>query len=193
MAAWAAICFPKCGFALWESFSAVLLLVGGLALVRIGMQVTSLKSDLEKTKFRLDCEVESGALLAKELELMLSAKQHKEQTTKEIKIGAFWNGSAAGTRMSAREEETKEEKEKRVAEYLEEVGGVVVSESDLRNWLKREHEDHGAATYGIEKLQRDIDNVHGLLSKALKGGRSKTEAIHEALFVLSSDTTTSFA
>jgi hypothetical protein len=131
-------------------------------------------SELEQTKFQLDTEVKSSAILAKELELMLAKGQ--DSSPKE-RIGAYWNRSAAA---SARVDETKEEKEQRVAEYLEDVGGIVVSETDLRRWV-------GAADR-LKKAEADMDMTRALLSESLRnGGKNKTEAINEVLFILSKD------
>lgn len=132
-------------------------------------------SELEQTKFQLDTEVESSAILAKELELMLAKGQ--DSSPKAARIGAYWNRSAAA---SARVDETKEEKEQRVAEYLEDVGGIVVSETDLRRWV-------GAADR-LKKAEADMDMTRALLSESLRnGGKNKTEAINEVLFILSKD------
>ena len=137
--------------------------------------MAALRSELERIKFQLDTEVESSAILAKELELMLVKQRDSSPKKRDNKIGAFWSGSAASTR----EDETKDEKEQRVAEYLEDVGGIVVSEADLRRWVR--------AQDGLKKAEADIDMARALLSKSLCGGRNKTEAINEALFILSKD------
>ncbi|MCP3879845.1 MAG: hypothetical protein GY701_15855, partial [Sulfitobacter sp.] len=112
-------------------------------MVLVSKRMASLRSELEQAKFQLDTEVESSAILAKELELMLAKGQ--DSSPKE-RIGAYWNRSAASARV---DDETKEEKEQRVAEYLEDVGGIVVSETDLRRWV-------GAADR-LKKAEADMD------------------------------------
>ena len=148
----------------------------GLALVLL-RSMAALRSELEQTKFQLDTEVETSAILAKELELMLAKQDSSPKERKVGLIGAHWGGSAAA---SARGDETKEEKEQRVAEYLEDVGGIVVSEADLRRWV--------AAADELKKAEADIEMTLALLSKSLRnGGVNKTEAINEVLFILSKD------
>mmetsp|Transcript_499 Transcript_499/g.1322 ORF Transcript_499/g.1322 Transcript_499/m.1322 type:complete len:182 (-) Transcript_499:41-586(-) len=165
---WAAICVLNLRLP-----QQLLLILCLCVIIVLSKRMASLLSELEQIKFQLDTEVESSAILAKELELMLAKGQ--DSSPKE-RIGAYWNRSAAA---SARVE-TKEEKEQRVAEYLEDVGGIVVSETDLRRWV-------GAADR-LKKAEADMDMTRALLSESLRnGGKNKTEAINEVLFILSKD------
>ena len=168
---WAAICVLDLKIRLPEQLLLILCLC---VIIVLSKRMASLLSELEQIKFQLDTEVESSAILAKELELMLAKGQ--DSSPKE-RIGAYWNRSAAA---SARVDETKEEKEQRVAEYLEDVGGIVVSETDLRRWV-------GAADR-LKKAEADMDMTRALLSESLRnGGKNKTEAINEVLFILNKD------
>lgn len=170
MVGWAAVCLSNG----WDLRHLLLPSAGLAGLVAVFLrEMAALRSELDRTRFQLDTEVESSAILAKELELMLARQR---DSPKYRKIGAFWSGSAVLS--TSRDDETKEEKEQRVAEYLEEVGGIVVSERDLRTWVTAED--------GLKKAQADIDMTRALLSESLRSGR-KTEAINEALFVLSKD------
>lgn len=169
---WAAICVLD--LRLPEQLLPVAVIGCLCVVLEVSKRMSELRSELEQTKFQLDTEVESSAILAKELELMLAKGQ--DSSPKE-RIGAYWNRSAAA---SARVDETKEEKEQRVAEYLEDVGGIVVSETDLRRWV-------GAADR-LKKAEADMDMTRALLSESLRnGGKNKTEAINEVLFILSKD------
>ena len=166
MVGWAAICV------LDRLPEQLLLILCLCVIIVLSKRMASLRSELEQIKFQLDTEVESSAILAKELELMLAKGQ--DSSPKE-RIGAYWNRSAA-----ASVDETKEEKEQRVAEYLEDVGGIVVSETDLRRWV-------GAADR-LKKAEADMDMTRALLSESLRnGGKNKTEAINEVLFILNKD------
>ena len=167
---WAAICVLNLRLP-----QQLLLILCLCVIIVLSKRMASLLSELEQIKFQLDTEVESSAILAKELELMLAKGQ--DSSPKE-RIGAYWNRSAAA---SARvDDETKEEKEQRVAEYLEDVGGIVVSETDLRRWV-------GAADR-LKKAEADMDMTRALLSESLRnGGKNKTEAINEVLFILNKD------
>ena len=170
MVGWAAICVLNLRLP-----QQLLLILCLCVIIVLSKRMASLLSELEQIKFQLDTEVESSAILAKELELMLAKGQ--DSSPKE-RIGAYWNRSAAA---SARvDDETKEEKEQRVAEYLEDVGGIVVSETDLRRWV-------GAADR-LKKAEADMDMTRALLSESLRnGGKNKTEAINEVLFILNKD------
>ncbi len=167
MVGWAAICVLD----LIRLPEQLLLILCLCVIIVLSKRMASLRSELEQIKFKLDTEVESSAILAKELELMLAKGQ--DSSPKE-RIGAYWNRSAAAS------DETKEEKEQRVAEYLEDVGGIVVSETDLRRWV-------GAADR-LKKAEADMDMTRALLSESLRnGGKNKTEAINEVLFILNKD------
>ena len=155
-----------------ERFLVVLTCVLLLALLRLYGSISALQSALDTATFQLDTEKESARILADELELRLAPKANKKggESPTKGKIGAFWNGTSAGT------QETDEEKELRVALYLEEVGGMVCQVDQVLAWAKDAERAH--------TMQRDVDRVTALLSKALKDG-NKTEAMHEALFILS--------
>lgn len=171
-----ALLFGSAIAALYFNLSQVVMVSGGCLLATLCvLHVKSLSSELERTRFLLDSERESGAILSKELELMLSAKLARAESPKEQqRIGAFWM-SASTTRASPAAE-TQEEKEQRIAQYLEEVGGYIVDQDQLSVWAKGEERLH--------RLERDIENVIDILSRALASSGNKTESINEALFLL---------
>ena len=157
------------------SYLSVLHLAGlAVAVAGIWLHITT-RAELERSKFLLEAERESGAILSKELELMLSAKSARSDSMspKEGRIGAFWTPPVSAA------PETQEERELRVAQYLEEVGGVVVHQDQLKVWFRSEAK--------LQRLLRDVAKVSDTLSRSLSpngAGKSKTEAINEALFIL---------